>query len=582
MSMHHLIPDFKSVLLIDNDIDDRATVCQLLSEIDEKICVCEADTAEQGIDYFQNESFDCVFLDYRLPDLTSLEALQRLLKINESHAVIIVLTGQNNEQLAIELMEAGATDYLDKNALKSDILMRALRYATARQQFQKEASKEVRALLKKQQYIATHDALTGLANRLLLTDRINSALMHQARQETSLALLFLDLDGFKQINDTLGHTVGDELLVKISMVLSQIIRESDTLARLGGDEFVILLTNIKRAEDVAKVADNILKALANPFELHSQKHYMSASIGISVCPSDGRDFETLLKHADLTMYMAKAQGKNNYQFFNYALNKKAEEKLCLIHDLRNAIENKEFVVYFQPKINTKTLAIVGAEALIRWEHPTKGLIYPNDFIPIAEESGLINQVGEQMMSEAIDRFMRFPVEKEGDFHLALNVSVEQFNKSCFVTHLCELVDLYHIPPVCIELEITESIFIHNYQHVVSLLHYLKGMGFRICMDDFGTGYSCLKYLRELPLDGLKIDKSFIIYALENNKDLEIVRAIIALAHHLNIAVVAEGVEKIEHLEFLRGEGCELVQGYLFSKPIGEEAFIDFYKKGIEL
>ncbi|HQR15070.1 MAG TPA: EAL domain-containing protein [Nitrospira sp.] len=432
--------------------------------------------------------------------------------------------------------------------------------------------------------LAYYDSLTGLANRVLFKDRLSNALSYAERHHQHLATLFIDLDRFKIINDTLGHTVGDLLLTHVAERLSDSVRQSDSvsrhadhepmhaLARLGGDEFTILLTALPQPEDAGRVARRILDSLAHPFSIEGHEIFISASIGISIFPSDGSTVEALLKNADTAMYHAKEQGRNNCQFYSSGLNAAAAERLDLENELRRALEREEFVVFYQPKLNIHSRRILGAEALVRWKHPKRGLVPPGVFLNAAIDTGLIRSMDEWVLREACRQVKAW--EKAGlpAITISANVSNSLFHGRTLPTTVADALRDSGLNPAQLELELTESIAMRDVEASVTMLEGLRTMGVRLSIDDFGTGYSSLSYLQRFPLSRLKIDQSFVRDLLTNENNVKITRAIIAMAHSLNLAVLAEGVETEGQLARLREEGCDEVQGYLFSRPVCAEDF----------
>lgn len=429
---------------------------------------------------------------------------------------------------------------------------------------------ETKQLASELLFQATHDSITKLPNRQLFDDRLQNLLLHAKRYSYTFAVLFIDLDGFKQINETSGHHAGDLLLNAVAMRLKECIRDTDTLARFGGDEFVVLLSTLRSSEDAAKVCELILKVMTRPYFINDKEHYITASIGISVYPQDGDNPETLVKNADTAMYLAKSKGKNNFQFYTSTLHEKAAENLRLNNDFRNALQKGHFELLYQPQIDCSSGNLRAFEALIRWNHPEQGLIMPNKFIPVAEENGFINLIGDWIFHAAAAQLKQWEDAGFTGFKLAINCSAKQLVKRNLAARLLEIMEEFKLKSNLFELEITESAFVHDSPHIIELLHELRGFGFDITIDDFGMGYSCLSYLKSLPIDVIKIDQSFIKNVLQNPHDAGITKAIIALAHSLNMEVLAEGVETSEQRDFLLANHCHLMQGYLFSKPLSAE------------
>lgn len=419
-------------------------------------------------------------------------------------------------------------------------------------------------------HMAHHDALTGLPNRTLLNDRLQQALSRVQWHDRHLAIILLDLDGFKLINDTLGHNAGDKLLKVMSERLLAAVREGDTVARLGGDEFAIILNDIASQEDVKPIADTILKALAQPFHIVSRELYVTASMGISLVPSDGLDSETLLKKADVAMYHAKDLGKNNYQFYTSKDEEKAIKRLSMETDLRHALERDELQLHYQPQFALDCGEFIGTEALLRWQHPQQGFLTPFHFISLMEETGLIIPVSEWILDTACRQAKEWLDQQLPLKRVAINLSPRHFQDNRLLQTITTILDKTGLPPQYLELEITEGLLIDNVEHTSQILMALQEMGAKISIDDFGTGYSSMSYLKSLPIDTLKIDQSFIRGITSEPEDEAIATAIIKLAHSLKLRVIAEGVETTEQLQLLHSKGCDEIQGYLFGPPLPAE------------
>jgi len=439
-------------------------------------------------------------------------------------------------------------------------------------------------------YLAYYDTLTDLPNRYLFNDRLKQAISLVEREKKLLAILFLDLDNFKQINDTMGHKTGDQLLRSVAERLMQCVRASDTVthvsieesssmvARLGGDEFTILLNKIANIEEPAIVAGRILKRLAEPFTIGAQELYVTASMGIAVYPFDGKDLDTLLINADVAMYQAKNQGRNGYQYYSESMNKFTFERFTIENKLRKALDHNEFMLFYQPQVNIQTGQLIGVEALIRWLQPDLVLTRPGEFIPLAEQTGLIIPMGEWVLRHACEQTKAWQQAGLKAMCMTVNVSAMQFKQDNFLNTISQILSDTGLDPHSLQLELTESTVMQNSENTIKKLRALQAMGVQTSIDDFGTGYSSLKYLKHFPLSTLKIDTSFVKELTTSPTDQSIVKAIITLAHNFNLKVVAEGVETGEQLAYLRDCSCEAVQGYFICPPVNSVVLSQFTKK----
>jgi diguanylate cyclase (GGDEF)-like protein/PAS domain S-box-containing protein len=437
-----------------------------------------------------------------------------------------------------------------------------------------------RAMAEQMTHSAQHDFLTGLPNRMLLNDRVNQAIALAARHAKKVAVLFLDLDGFKHINDSLGHPIGDKLLQSIARRLVSCVRGTDTVSRQGGDEFVVLLSEMAQQEDAAISALRILDAVAKAHSIDQHDLHLTASIGVSVCPDDGLDAETLIKNADIAMYQAKENGRQSYQFFKPVMNVRAVERQSIEESLRRALERKEFSLRYQPKVKLATGEITGAEALVRWSHPTRGPVSPVNFIPVAEDCGLILPIGQWVLREACKQARAWLDAGLSLGSIAVNISSMEFRDDNFLESVFATLSETGLDPKSLELELTESVLMKRAESAASVLKTLRARGVQIAVDDFGTGYSSLSYLRKFPIDALKIDQSFVRQISSAPDDTTIVKAIISMGRSLNLRVVAEGVETRQELEFLGAHQCEEAQGFYFSRPVLPQQFANLLKSGI--
>lgn len=414
---------------------------------------------------------------------------------------------------------------------------------------------------------AYHDLLTNLPNRALFKDRLNQAIVQCIRQNHSLAVMFLDLDHFKMVNDTLGHLIGDELLQAVAQRLRHNIREGDTLARIGGDEFLLLLPYIRNRENVAAISDKIIASFKTPFRIEAHELFVSVSIGIAIFPDDGEMIDTLIKHADIAMYHAKDRGRNDYCFFDQGLNHNVSGRLDIQTGLRHALQRGELELYYQPQVNIMTGKIVGMEALLRWNHPERGMVPPSEFIPIAEECGLINPISKWVLQTACNQARVWQERQGSPITLSVNISARQIEQPGFVDNFIQILEMNGLDGSNIEIEITESTLMRDIEGCIVKLRQLSELGIIVSIDDFGTGYSSLSYLKKLPIHTLKIDKSFIHDLRADSQGATIVDGITAMAKSLHLNVIAEGVESDEQLAYLRKAGCDVYQGYHFSRPV---------------
>jgi len=416
-------------------------------------------------------------------------------------------------------------------------------------------------------YLAYHDPLTKLANRLLFQDRLEHSMARAKRLKSRVAILFIDLDRFKHINDSLGHDAGDRVLCFVAERLQKQVREADTLARLGGDEFVIVLEHLKKTEDLARFVQKLLKDLMQPIVIAEQKLHVTASLGISIYPENGEDADSLMSAADIAMYQAKQNGTNTYRFYSAEMNTHSRESLILENKLREALSHDQLVLYYQPQFELKTGLLIGFEALIRWNSPELGFVSPADFIPLAEESGVIVSIGEWVLMTACQTLKQLQDNWQIPLRMAVNISPRQFQHDSLVQTVAEALYRSRIEPGCLELEVTEGMVMNNVKHAIAKMEELNTMGIQLAIDDFGTGYSSLGYLKKFPISRLKIDQSFVKDLADNSSDQAIVNSVIALGKNMNMEIIAEGIETIEQFDYLKKAGCDQGQGYLMGRPL---------------
>jgi diguanylate cyclase (GGDEF)-like protein/PAS domain S-box-containing protein len=421
-------------------------------------------------------------------------------------------------------------------------------------------------------HVSTHDPLTGLPNRILFLDRLEMAMKKNHHSHEKIALLFIDLDHFKRVNDSLGHSVGDKLLIEVSQRLKSLLRESDTIARMGGDEFNLIIDGVDQSKTIVEICEKLNHAFRDPFIIESHLLHTTLSIGIALSPDDGKTPETLLKNADTAMYQAKHEGRNTFRFYANEMGDKAFERIVMENALRIALKENQFVAYYQPQINLITHKIIGAEALVRWIHPTLGIVSPITFIPLCEETGLIQEIDFFILESVARQQVKWDKEGITVPKIAVNFSAKTLGNPLIAKEVAAILNFYGCRHEWIAIEVTESHIMNNAEEVIHILEEFRDLGLEISIDDFGTGYSSLSYLKRLPIHKLKIDQSFIRDIPYDEDDMVITKTIVGLAHNLKLEVIAEGVETLEQENFLIENGCPLAQGYLFSKPLEEEAF----------
>jgi diguanylate cyclase (GGDEF)-like protein len=550
-----------TVLLIEDDPEDADLLQEMLLEREAGWCeVTWANRLQQGLTHLAAHQIDLVLLDLSLPDGQGLETFAKV-HAQATEVPIVVLSGLDDEELAVQIVQEGAQDYLVKGQADSALLVRAIRYAIER----KTAAEQLRRA-------AARDTLTGLPNRTLFTKRLEHSIQcAKERPDYLFAVLFLDLDRFKVVNDSQGHLIGDQLLIAIAHRLEACVRSTDIVARFGGDEFAILLDNIQDLDHAARVADRIHRELALPVNLKGQRIFTTASIGIALSEMEYDQPADFLRNADTAMYRAKMLGKARYEVFDSSMHTQAMARWRLETDLRQAIERREFRIYYQPLVSLDGGQVVGVEALLRWRHPQRGLLSPAEFIPLAEETGLIWPIGEWTLRTACAQARAWQAAGRPDLRIAVNVSPHQLALQTptgqgpnLAQLVREVLDETRLVPGSLEIEITESVAIP--EDGFAILNGLSDLGVQISLDDFGLG-SSLAYLRNFSLNTIKIDQSFVSGMVCDAGDETIITAIIAMAHGLNLKVIAEGVETREQLAFLRAKQCDEIQGNLFSQPL---------------
>jgi diguanylate cyclase (GGDEF)-like protein len=558
-----------AILIIDDDVPIRQLLLEILSD---SYACCEAESAEQALTALAKDHFDLVISDINMGGMSGLELVPHVHSIS-ADSVVLMISGQSNIETAIEALRVGAFDYIMKpfdtrhveaaveRALKqSSLLKEKRRYKDQLEKLLTQRTAEVNRL-------AYYDTLTGLPNRTLFEDRLDQAVAVSQRAGELLGILFISLDQLKKVNDTLGHLPGDLLMKQVAGRLTSCVPKGDTVARFGGDEFAVMLTKVGGAKDVVEIIGSIRDALHPPFQLDGQELFATTSVGVSLFPHDGNETQSLLKNAGSALYRAKKSGADNYRFYTEDMNSKASKQFALETSLRHAIDNEEFVLHYQPRLAVDSLKITGVEALVRWQHPQLGLLTPAEFIPLAEDNGLILPIGEWVLRTACRQNREWQERGFTPMRIGVNVSARQFQQQHLAEIVLQILEETGLAPNYLDLELTESSIMSNAQATIDVLTRLKGMGVTISIDDFGTGFSSLSYLKRLPIDALKIDQSFVRDLTTDPDDAALVMAIVTLAHNLRLQVVAEGVETEEQLRFLHLLRCDEVQGYFFSKPL---------------
>ncbi|MDJ0724848.1 MAG: EAL domain-containing protein [Prochloraceae cyanobacterium] len=596
----------KNILIVDDTPANLRLLSTILTKNGYQVEALKG--GQMAIDALKASRPDLILLDIMMPDIDGYEVCQKLKANPQTCEIPVIFLSALNETVdKVRAFEVGGVDYIGKPFNLQEVLIRvknqlALHSAKAEiQLLNQELEKRVqdrtseleatnaelkKEIARREQYQkqllekAFHDDLTKLPNRALFREKLARAMkLSQQKGNYSFAVLFLDCDRFKIINDSLGHTIGDKLLIEVANRLKSCLRPEDTIARLGGDEFTILIENSIASEDATKVAKRINSELSLPFYLEENEVFINASIGIVLNTQDYDTPETILRDADTAMYRAKAEGKGRFMVFEPHMHVSAQKTLEIETDLRRAIARQEFLVHYQPLICLHTGKLEGFEALVRWLHPSKGIIAPGDFIPVAEESGSIVPLGMWVLQQACYQLRTWQKQYlNSNLHISVNLSVKQFSQPNLIEQIDEILRKINLDSRCLTLEITESAIVDNAETATKILEALKSRQIKLSMDDFGTGYSSLSYLHNFPIDTLKIDRSFIGRVDNKGQNMEIVRAIATLANHLGMRTVAEGVETGKQLERVKAMGCNFAQGYLFSKPLESKSAGVFLEK----
>jgi len=547
------------ILVVDDDPAIRLVIRHSMERSGYQ--VVEASNGLEAVHAVIRQVPDLILMDAVMPEMDGFRATKEIKSLEGCAEIpILMATSLDDDGSIAQAFDAGACDYVTKPFNWS-----VLKHRVACSLYAADAQRKI-------QHLAYHDSLTGLPNRMLFMDRIDQAISRAQREQEQFALLFIDIDHFKVINDSMGHAAGDQLLNIISQRLCEMLRKSDTVARLGGDEFTVIIEGLEDAEHVINVTKNILASLDVPVDVNGREVHVGGSIGIAIYPQDGENFGSLLKNADTAMYKAKEQGRNTFQFYASEMSHKAIQRLELENQLRAGLRKKEFVVYYQPKVNLLNNTCTGVEALVRWNHPERGFIAPCDFLPLAEELGLITQLDEWVMKTACVQFQKWKSSGMSLENLSVNVSARHFKEGGLTNYCQSLLDETQIAAENLEIELTESALVDNYDIAKQVLNEIHQMGIRIALDDFGTGYASMSYLKEFPFDTVKIDRSFVKDLPDDHEDAAIAKAMIQLSQALKLSTVAEGIEKDTQKIYLKDQDCDYGQGYLWSKPVNAEEF----------
>jgi diguanylate cyclase (GGDEF)-like protein len=564
------------VLIVDDDNATRLITRTALEQAGFR--VDEAGDGLEALKRFDETHHDLLLLDVHLPGLDGFGVCEQIRStFYGKYTPIIMVTGLDDIASIEKAYTLGATDFMIK-PINWTLLSHHINYVL-----------RARATEEKVKYLAYYDGLTGLPNRSLFGEHLSAMIKHASRQNTRIAVLFLDLDNFKRVNDSLGHTAGDELLQIVAERLLTSLRDCDVVsrdslnsevhhvARLGGDEFIIFLDNNISPTNAQKVAQRVIHSLNQPVVIERTEIPLSVSIGIAMYPEDGNDTMNLMKNADTAMYHAKESGKNNFSFYAKNMNAQALSRLCLERDLQKALEYNEFTLLFQPIIDIQSKDIVSAEALIRWNHPEKGLILPDQFISLAEETNMISEIGAWTIYQALEAMQLWQQEGFNNLRVAVNLSPRQLTDNILLPTISRALQEFSLTTCDLEFELTENMLMDSNAFTLQQLQKIKALGITLAIDDFGTGYSSLRYLSQFPIDTLKIDKSFIAALPDSRSDVSIIQAIIALAHSLKLRVVGEGVENELQYKFLQSHHCDLLQGFYFSKPLTRTEMLEYLR-----
>lgn len=556
------------VLLISQQRLDYQRICNMLgvsSGRQYELTWCNA--PKYASDAVSNQLHDVILLDF------AFEQAEHLLELSNQQscrAPIIVITAVRDEELDQKVIKAGAADYMVKGTFNAQLLERSIRYALDRKDTELKLSR-----------LAHYDALSGVPNRVLFKDRLERAIQRAERGQQGVALLFLDFDGFKSINDTYGHDAGDRLIELIGERLTSCMRKTDSVARLGGDEFTVVLEDVNTVADIVNVARKIIVTVAKPFPIAGHQIVAGCSIGIAQYPQAGTDFETMLKHADTAMYQAKQVPGNAYKFYNERMNDESARQQKFEEELQAAITNSEFSLYFQPRVNLQSNSVEAVECLLRWQHPSRGLLAPSEFLPLAEHTGLIVEIGNWVLKEACQTLQGLDQLAHKDLKVAVNLSARQLQDKAFITSFASILEASSISPERLELEVSEATLMNNYDDCASTLRLLAHLGAKLSIDDFGTSASSLLQLQRLPLTAVKIDQT-LVQNIERDVEASVVRSLLNLAKSMKLKVIAEGVESLSQVHFLKEAGADAIQGYYFASPLSYDKLIQLLQADVSV
>ena len=567
-------------------IDDEEQIRHLLIDVLGNAYECsDAGSAEEALAALSEHTFDLVISDIDMGAMSGLELVPHVHSLSPD-TVVVMISGNQDIGFAIEALRVGAFDYITKPIDLRHVeasVERALNHCNLLKE-KRRYKEQLETLLQQRtaqvDWLAYYDTVTQLPNRALFEDRLTQAVSVAKAAHQSLGVLFISLDQFKKVNDSLGHGPGDILLREFAERLKSCITKSDTVARFGSDEFALLRTQIDGTKDVIETIASLSQVLKFSFDLPGHELFATASVGVSLFPLDGDDCQTLLKNAGAALYKAKRSGGANYQFYTADMHELATRRLELESNLRRAIQNEEFLIHYQPRVSVDSLAITGVEALVRWQHPQLGLVLPSEFIPLAEDTGLIVPIGEWVLRTACLQGRRWRDQGFAPVQIAVNISARQFHDQDLSQTVIRILEETGLSPRYLELELTESSIMQDAEFAAQMLSRLKSMGINISIDDFGTGFSSLASLKRLPIDALKIDRSFVMEATSDPDDAQLVMAIITLAHNLRLKVIAEGVETEDQLRFLQLLRCDEIQGYFFSKPLPADTLASVFEPQI--